>query len=237
MGFIEFEDLVDVKQNPKTENLDQLLCSYQLLQANQNNYSITFEESWAGYCVGFIDIVNSTKITARLTGNKLSIFYGIFLNFMGKAARESGAVVVKNIGDSLLYYYPQTIDAERKDSIIKCLDGNLRITRLHKDINKMLSNEKLPRLDYRISCDYGQVILARAINYPLTDIFGTTVNVCARINRIASPNTFVIGGDLYSIVKDEHKYSFSEVDPFSLGFNFSYPVYSITEGRNKEIER
>lgn len=231
MGFMEFGDQIGVKWIPKTENIVQRLRSY------SNADTITFEESWAGYCVGFIDIVNSTRITARLSGRKMSRYYSIFLNFMGQAAREAGAVIVKTVGDSLLYYYPETFDALKKDSIITCIDGNLRMTRLHKDINKILAEEKLPRIDYRISCDYGQVILARSVNSPLDDIFGTTVNVCSRINRIADPNTVVIGGDLYSIVKDISRYSFAEVNPFSLGFKFSYPVYSIMERRNETTDR
>jgi class 3 adenylate cyclase len=230
MRITAFDEQISATLIPRNENFNQSLRSY------SNADTIIFEEDWAGYCVGFVDIVDSTRITARLPGSKMSRYYSIFLNFMGQAARDSGAVIVKNVGDSLLYYYPETFDAENNGSFIKCIDGNLRMIRLHKDINKILAEERLPRIDYRISCDYGQVILARSKHSVLDDIFGTTVNVCSRINGIANPNTVVIGGDLYSIVKDVNGYSFSEVSPFSLAFKFSYPVYSITHGRDRIID-
>jgi class 3 adenylate cyclase len=66
-------------------------------------------------------------------------------------------------------------------------------------INAKLKEEGgLPSLYYRISADYGRVEVARSITSPDTDdLFGSTMNICAKINSIAPPNEMVIGSDLY----------------------------------------
>jgi len=40
------------------------------------------------FCVGIIDMVNSTKIVARLSPNKSSRYYEIFLNNMAKVVGQ-----------------------------------------------------------------------------------------------------------------------------------------------------
>src|SRR6267378_2828857 len=69
---------------------------------------ITFVEGYTSCCVGIVDIVNSTRITSKLVNDKLCKYYSIFLNTMADITRDFGAKVVKNIGDSLLYYFPET---------------------------------------------------------------------------------------------------------------------------------
>jgi class 3 adenylate cyclase len=63
------------------------------------------------------------------------------------------------------------------------------------------------------------------------DLFGPTVNICAKINSIATPNSMVIGGDLFEIVKNtfDKDYYFSKVGEYSIDdLGIQYPVYSIS---------
>jgi hypothetical protein len=53
--------------------------------------------------------------------------------------------------------------------------------------------------------------------------------MCAKINRLALKNQFVIGGDLFQMVKDFKIYQFKEISEFSVGFKLSYPVYSVSD--------
>ena len=87
-----------------------------ILKTIQNNkktkcpsleYSVEFSTNSRNYCVGFIDIVNSTQISSRLTGDKLSRYYEIFLNSISTIIEKFGGQVIKNVGDGLLYYFPQ----------------------------------------------------------------------------------------------------------------------------------
>jgi class 3 adenylate cyclase len=75
--------------------------------------------------------------------------------------------------------------------------------------------------------DFGAVMLANSVSSPCDDIFGSTVNVCSKINRLAEPNGMVIGNDMYQIVKDFDEYSFKSTSDYSLGLLQRYPVYSV----------
>ena len=60
-------------------------------------------------CVCFIDIVDSTRITTiEITqSEKIKIYYSIFINTMAAIARDFDVTIIKNTGDSLLYYFPK----------------------------------------------------------------------------------------------------------------------------------
>ena len=45
-----------------------------------------------------------------------------------------------------------------------------------------ISEEKLPLVDYRISADYGRVEIAKSSSSMSEDLFGTTINICSKIN-------------------------------------------------------
>ena len=91
------------------------------------------------FCVGIIDIIDSTKTVAKLSQNKASRYYELFLNTMAKtvaklsqnkASRyyelflntmaktvaQSSAHILKTMGVSLLFYFPDTCYCDRKFS-------------------------------------------------------------------------------------------------------------------------
>ena len=78
-------------------------------------------------------------------------------------------------------------------------------------INAKLHSNNLPSVSYRISADYGRVEVATSTSSKSEDLFGSTMNICAKINSMAEPNGIVIGGDLYQIIK-----SFSFIDNISV---------------------
>jgi hypothetical protein len=59
------------------------------------------------------------------------------------------------------------------------------------------------------------------------DMIGPPVNMCTKINHCAKQNEFVIGGDLYEMVKKFNGYKFQQVPSCNVGFRHSYPVYSV----------
>jgi class 3 adenylate cyclase len=180
------------------------------------------------FCVGLVDVVNSTVNTARISNSKMGEYYGTFLKAMSTIVQEFGAKVVKNIGDSLLYYFPST-DYD-KDSFLDVLECSLSIVDSHDIINEIMSERSLPQTDFRVSADYGTIAKSLA---PAEDIFGPTVNLCSKINGIAYPNGVVIGGDLYDIVKSLKSYDFGLLGSYSVGLKFSYPVYTVTRHPSK----
>lgn len=162
------------------------------------------------YCVCIVDMVGSTKVVKSLDDAKVSIYYSIFLNIMAKIAKSFNAVVVKNIGDSLLFYFPATESGELEHfkDVFRCC---LTMIDKHGEINMLMNEEELPEVNYRISSEYGSVAVAKMSTSLVNDIFGSTVNICSKINSLAKPNSFVIGQELYNRTKSFTEYVFTKI--------------------------
>ncbi len=189
------------------------------------------DQSNGYYCVCLVDIVNSSQITAKIAdGNKIKKYYEIFLNAMSALAKNFGAKVIKNVGDALLFYFPDTSDTENITAFKEVLECCSAIIAAHEFINMRLEAEALPPVGYRISVDYGRVEVATTVTSGAEDLFGPTVNMCAKINSQAEPNGIVVGGDLHEIMKrfSFKEFSFEEVGKKQpSGIRYSYPVYSV----------
>jgi len=192
-----------------------------------SDYMVAFSGQTQNYCVGMVDMVDSTKMAATLGNARISNYYQIFLNSMSKILSRFGGFVIKNIGDCLLYYFPESSKANRKFGFMSCLECSLAMIESHASISKALEQNNLPKVDYRISLDYGPVVLMRTNNSNSQDMLGPPVNMCTKINHAAKTNGAVIGGDLHTMVKSFNDYKFKKVEEFSLGFKHSYPVYSV----------
>lgn len=183
---------------------------------------ISFREIDHCYCVGLVDIVNSTQITAKLSQVKACEYYTVFLNALGYIAEANRATVVKNIGDSILFYFPES--SKDLSDPIACGKKMLEALEL---INKIFAKRDLPKIQYRISIDYGPLMIASFKTSSCEDIFGSTVNLCSKINRTAKPDGMVIGNDFYQIIKKSSQYKFTEVKKLETGLRQDYPVYEV----------
>ena len=195
---------------------------------------ITFSGSYKSCCIGIVDAINSTNTTAKLVNGKLCRYYSIFLNAMAFIVIEFDGIVIKNIGDSLLYYFPKTSDGISRSAFIDALECGMAMIESHAIINQKMYEENLPSVDYRISMDYGNVMIAKSSNSLNEDIFGSTVNLCAKINSKASPNSIVAGGDLHQIIKNLERYNFNLLSGYSTGLKLDYPIYSIVRSKAKK---
>lgn len=186
-------------------------------------------------CVCFIDVVDSTKITTvEITDpEKIKRFYSIFINTMAAIARNFGANVIKSTGDSLIYYFPETVDSPNNIPAFKnAFECGLTMISINPIVNAKLQKEDgLPNLSYRISADYGRVEVATSLTSATEDLFGSTVSICAKINSMAPANGMVIGSNLYQVTKAScvDDYHFNKIDEYPIDDNSNnqYSVYSI----------
>ena len=192
-----------------------------------SDYLVAFSGQTQSYCVGIVDMVNSTKMAATLGAAKISTYYQIFLNSMSRILSRYGGFVIKNIGDSLLFYFPESSKRNKKFGFMSCLECGLAMIESHDAVCNVLRQNNLPCVDYRVSADYGSVVLMKTNNSDSIDMLGPPINMCTKINHAAGTNGTVIGGDLYTMVKSFNDYKFNKVDEFSLGFKNTYPVYSV----------
>lgn len=195
----------------------------------QEDILLQFSEHSEKYGVGMIDIMNSTKICSKLSDSETSEFYRIFLNSMGAIVKKFGGTVVKNIGDALLFNFAIENDSKEKESLKNCLDCCLALSEEHSEIIKKLEEHNLPLLDYRISATYGIVRIAKISTSSVNDIFGTTVNRCAKINRSAPANGVIIGQDFYDAVKRFDGYSFKKIESEIVSPEHGYVGYIVSK--------
>jgi len=194
---------------------------------NSSDYLVAFSGQSESYCVGMVDMVNSTKITHQMNSEKIVQYYQIFLNSMGSILGRFGGIVIKNIGDSLLYYFPESSKHKRKYGFMSCLEANLAIIEEHTTISNKLLEQGLPSLNYRVSIDYGPCMLMKSNDSSVTDMIGPPMNMCSKINRSAAVNGIIIGSDCYEVVKDFDEYEFKRAGEYSIGLKHSYPLYSV----------
>jgi two-component system, OmpR family, response regulator ChvI len=195
-------------------------------------------------CVGIVDIVNSTKITADIgKSENVAKYYSIFINTMAAIARNFDAEVVKNVGDSVIFFFPKTSESSSDKTPFKdVLRSGLTMAAAHVSMNEKYRDHHLPPINYRISSDYGKIEVAKSGPSRVVDVFGPTVNMCAKINSKAPLNGVIIGGDLYQIIKGLHESSASlfvikQMGAYSIEGSKtpSYPLYSVTTGVNLAV--
>ena len=182
------------------------------------------------YCVLYPDMVNSTETAICITDSfKLRLFYATFINSLYDIARRFDSRVIKIGGDSVICYFPETIDRSNRQCFRKVVECGLEMIADRTKINSKLHEKGLPAISYRISADYGKHEVMKAPNSDVQDLIGTTMNICSKINAKVQPNGMRIGGDLYEIVKSCcSDLCFENVGEFFAGLKYAYPVYSVS---------
>ena len=200
---------------------------HDIREKQQIDILLRFFEASKNYCVCLVDIVESTSATREMSNEKIGRYYGIFLNMMAELASSFGAVVVKNIGDSLLYYFPHT-DSGTPESFRNVLRCCFAMINIRPSLNKIMIQERLPEISYRISCEYGSVAVARVSTSLVNDIFGMSVNMCSKINSLAPTNSIIIGEGFYNKVKVFNEYLFEERE------TKDYPISFPDDNKNND---
>lgn len=193
----------------------------------QNQALLKFTNQNDNICVCSIDIVGSTKITSKLSDSQTSRLYGKFLNFAAGIIESYEGVVVKNVGDAILFYF-ECNKTYKKSEFIRVIDCCMDLLAKQDELNQQLKESKLPSLDYRISATYGSVMIAEILKFGTPDIFGSTVNQTCKINRLAKKNGLVVSDLLYEKVKTASEYKFVEVDK-DIPKEFGYSVYHVSK--------
>ena len=198
---------------------------------------INFINFRQNYCVGFIDIVDSTQQAYKIKEfQKLAKFYGIFINSISTIIHQFDGKIVKSSGDGIFFYFPRTADPQNQKALKDVFDCAVCMVNSNKALNAELDQDNLPHIDYRISMDYGLTEIALASNNTEVDLFGLVVNVCAKMNRLSKKNGIVIGENLYELLTDSPfvlDYNLQKLDTSmqkaDTGFYYFYSIFKKTE--------
>jgi two-component system, OmpR family, response regulator ChvI len=204
-----------------------------MVEKIDDNDQISFQRS-DNYCVCFVDMVESTRITMAITEpRKIRAFYSIFLNTTATIASSFGAKLVKNAGDAIIFYFPKTYDPSDRTAFRDALECCNTIIASRDFVNMKLHSEGIEEsINFRISVDYGVCQVASSIFSRTEDLFGPTMNICSKINRKAQANTIVIGEDMFRILKSlslYKDYKIKELKGYSADSKHSYTVYSLSK--------
>ena len=199
----------------------------------QQDILLQFSDFTEKYCVCLVDIINSTKITASLSDTQTSEFYSIFLNSAAALVRKFNGVVVKNIGDALLFYFPKTVEQD-KTIFKRVLDCCMALSDEHEKINDQMAKANLPFIDYTISATYGQVRVAKIATSAVDDIFGAAVNRCAKINSSAPPNGVIVGEKFYENAKNLEEYEFHKMGSGLISEEYGFSGFIVSKRVKEE---
>lgn len=187
---------------------------------------IIFSDLHVHYAIGFIDMANSTIIVSKLSGREADSLYMIFLNILAKIIESNGGKIVKTFGDGVFFYFPKT-DFGTLADFENVISTNIKILKARTDINKKLEELGLPEVDYRISASFGPVSIVEGKENDVEDIFGSTVNTCAKMNRLAEKNSMIVGSALKEKLEESKKYKFTPLKTISVNDNITFMSYSV----------
>src|SRR5918994_218673 len=207
--------------------------------SNKGNKSIKFSDDSIKCCVCFIEFESaavSNIAMSKDSSSHIREYYSTIINSLSQIIQRNNGKIVKSLGDRLLCYFLNFTDINNEKAFEEVIECGFEILEKREDINKeLLMKNDLPSIEsYKISIDYGVVDLALAgDNYQL-DIFGSTVNICSKINSspsLASKNELIIGNNFYRILKSFsniiNKYNFINNGEFKITENIGYPTYNI----------
>ncbi|HET7642232.1 MAG TPA: response regulator [Nitrososphaeraceae archaeon] len=199
---------------------------------NFSSKEIRFSGDSIKSCIGFVDLVDSTKNTFVINNLEyMRKYYSKFINSTSEMIKNYNGKVIKNIGDCLLFYFPKTTN--NSDSFREVIELGFKILDRRYSINQELSDQHLPPFNYRITMDYGVLDLALVGDYSQIDLFGSTINLCSKINSstFSSPNDIIIGDNLYRILKSYYNilndYNFINIGQYKITELNKYSVYNI----------
>jgi len=129
---------------------------------------LTAGETTAQRAVLFADVCESTAIYESVGDTPaLALINHLFASF-DKVVNAAGGVIVKNLGDGVVCQFGEP-------------DAAFRAACAMQEASTHVASEAWPGMKIKIGFNYGPVVLKDR------DVFGDTVNVCARIVSLANP--------------------------------------------------
>ena len=150
----------------------------------------------------FCDIVDSTAFTEKLDPEELRNLLEIYRTCIMEVVLAQNGHIARYFGDGILVYFGYPTAHE--DTAHRAVRAALGIVAAIETLNPYLHTNFGVEINVRISIDTGRVVIwhISAQESPeAIDIVGKTPNLAARMQKIASPNTIVIGDTTHQLVE------------------------------------
>ncbi len=149
--------------------------------------------------VMFADIIGSTPMAAGMDPEDMRAILTGYFNLMTQQIRKHGGTVEKYIGDAVMAVFgtPITHEDDPDRAIRAALDMQAALTTFNEQ-RQVLDTDAM-RLQMRIGINSGEVAVPANEQYSRQDflITGDAVNVAARLQQVAAPDTILVGERTY----------------------------------------
>jgi hypothetical protein len=216
---------------PKTESvgfeLPNAKPDAQQKEMSAADYMVAFSGRSQNYCVGIVQMCESAIITSTLHRTKIMKYYEIFLNSMSRVLSKYDASVMKNGGDSLYFYFPKTERSDKQFGFMSCAECGIELINMRDELNMHLEKIDLPPVNYRVSSDYGQVVMMKSNKSLSIDMIGSPISICTKIVQKCPENEFVVGKELQKILTVFNDYTLEEMKGYDLEIGYDYKTFSV----------
>jgi class 3 adenylate cyclase/predicted ATPase len=149
----------------------------------------------------FCDLVDSTGLGQRLDPEDLRAVLGVFQDTCGRLVEKFEGNVAEYRGDGILTYfsYPQA----HEDDAERAVKASLEIVAALEELNPRLERERGAGLHVRVGIHTGRVLVGEVGEMPRREAvaLGHTLNVAARLQGIAAPDSVVLSADTLRLVR------------------------------------
>ena len=150
----------------------------------------------------FCDIVDSTAFTEKLDPEELRNLLEIYRTCIMEVVLAQNGHIARYFGDGILVYFGYPTAHE--DTAHRAVRAALGSVAAIETLNPYLHTKFGVEINVRISIDTGRVVvwhISAQESPEAIDIVGKTPNLAARMQKIASPNTIVIGDTTHHLVE------------------------------------
>src|SRR5579864_3933317 len=163
----------------------------------------------------FADITGSTPLADHLDPEDLRAILAGYFNLMAEQIRRHGGTIEKYIGDAVVAIFgaPVAHEDDPDRAIRAALDMQTALARFNQ--RRQAQDPEATRLQMRIGINTGEVAAPGAqFNRQDFLITGDAVNVAARLQQVASPDTILVGERTYYSTRDV--FDFRPIAPLHL---------------------
>jgi predicted ATPase/class 3 adenylate cyclase len=152
----------------------------------------------------FADITSYTPLADRLDPEDMRAILTGYFNLMAEQIRKHEGTIEKYIGDAVMAVFGSPIahedDPDR--AVRAALDMQEALNRFNEQ--RLLHSQTAMRLQMRIGINTGEVAIPNSVNYARQDflITGDAVNVAARLQQAATPETILVGERTYLTTRE-----------------------------------
>lgn len=141
-----------------------------------------------------IDLKDSTTMSQKLTPEQNAIIVALFSSEISELIHRFNGYVLKYLGDGIIAYFPEPNYMGMHDNAINCATSIKYF--ILKGLNKILLQNNLPSLNFRIGLDSGEAIVLTVGSKPVKmhkDLIGQTINLATKIQSMAGANKIMAG--------------------------------------------